>query len=58
MEPQEVGGARAIRKAANRDWDQPKRGRSVLQFTKLKGVGDLRNTLTLDIEIQNRSLPS
>ena len=32
--------------------------RSLLQSTKLKGVRDLKNALTSDVEMQSLSLPS
>lgn len=40
------------RKAANRDGTNPRK-RSVLQPTKLKGIGDLKSTLTSDMELQS-----
>ncbi|KAM7335188.1 hypothetical protein ACRRTK_005665 [Alexandromys fortis] len=32
-------------RAANREWNQPERKRSVLQPTKLNGAGDLKSAL-------------
>lgn len=53
---QDVGDTRAMvylsRKAANREWNSPKE-RSVLQSTKLTGVGDLKSVLTSDMEMQS-----
>jgi hypothetical protein len=40
------------RTADNRQWNQSKEKR-VLQSTKLKGVGDLKSTLTTDMEMQS-----
>jgi hypothetical protein len=39
-------------KAANRDWTRSK-GKSILQSAKLKGVGELKNILTSDMEMQS-----
>ena len=59
----DVSDIRAIaypwRKAANREWNQPKRTKFVAaecqicqqQSTKVKGVGDLKSALTLDMEM-------
>ena len=53
---QDGGDARAVgslpRRAADRSGTSP-RERSVLQSTKLKGVGDLRSILTSDMEMQS-----
>lgn len=53
--PQDAGDGRAtgylLRKAAKREWEQAKE-RSVLNSTKLKGVGDLKIILTSDMKIQ------
>ena len=43
-----------LSKAANREWKQTKR--IVLQSTKMKGVGDLKSTLTTDMMIQSLEL--
>ena len=59
---QDVRDVRAMeylpRKAANREWNQPKRTKFVAaecqicqqQSTRMKGVGDLKSTLSLDME--------
>jgi hypothetical protein len=50
--PQDVRDARAVgyllRKAANREWKQPKR--FVLQSTRIKEVGDLMSALPSNME--------
>ena len=50
-------GARAVgfllRKAANREWNQPRRKNFVVVNKDEKGVGDLKTTLTLDMEMQS-----
>jgi hypothetical protein len=58
--PQDVGDVRAVgylpMKAANREWNEPKRIKFVAaecqicqqQSTRMKGVGDLKSTLTSD----------
>ena len=60
--PQDVRDARAVGfllgKADNREWSQPKRTKFVVvecqicqqQSTRMKGVGDLKSTLSLDME--------
>ena len=63
--PQDVRDVRIVgylpRKAANREWNQPKRTKFVAagcqicqqQSTRMKGVGDLKSTLTLDMEMRS-----
>ena len=50
--PQDIRDARAVgyllRKAANREWKQPKR--FVLQSTRIKEVGDLMSALPSNME--------
>lgn len=41
-----------LRKGANREWNQL-RGRSLLQSTNMKGVGDLKSAFTSDIKMQS-----
>ena len=52
---QDVGDARVmgclLRKADNREWNQPKR-KKWLRSTKLSRVGDLKRALTSDMEMQ------
>ena len=51
--PQDVRDARAVdyllRKAANREWNQPRRNQFVAINKDEKGVGDLKTTLTSDL---------
>ena len=51
---QDFGDTRVIRylpkKSMNREWNQYKK-KSVLQSTKMKGVGDLKSILAPDMEI-------
>ena len=42
-----------LRKAANREWNQPKRKKFVAVNNDEKGVGDLKTTLTSAMEIQS-----
>jgi hypothetical protein len=55
--PQDVRGARAVgyllRKAANREQNQPRRKKFVAINKHEKGVGDLKTALTSDIEVVN-----
>ena len=41
-----------MRQAANREWNQPRRKKFVAVNKNEKGVGNLKNTLTSDIEMQ------
>ena len=41
-----------LKKVANRDWASP-RERTVLQSAKIKRIGDLKSTLTSDMEMQS-----
>ena len=63
--PQDVRDARAVGfllgKAVNREWSQPKRTKFVVvecqicqqQSTRMEGVGDLKSTLTSDMETRS-----
>jgi hypothetical protein len=55
--PQDVRDARAmgylLKKAANREWNQPRRKKFDAVNRGKKGVGDLKTTLTSDIEMQS-----
>jgi hypothetical protein len=41
-----------LRKAANREWDQPRRKKFVVNKNE-NGVGGLKTVLTLDMEMQD-----
>ena len=41
-----------LRKAANREWNQPRRKQFVAVNKDEKGVGDLKTVLTSDMEMQ------
>ena len=53
---QDVQAARSVsylqRKAANREWKQPRRKQLVAVNKDEKGVGDLKTALTSDMEMQ------
>lgn len=53
--PQNVQGDRALgymlRKAANSEWNQPKRKKRVVLNKDVKGIGDLKTALTPDMEM-------
>jgi hypothetical protein len=55
--PQDVRDARAVvyllRKATNREWNQPKRKKFVAVNKSEKEVGDLKPALTSDMEMQS-----
>jgi hypothetical protein len=55
--PQDVWDARAmrylLRKAAKKEWKQPRRKKFVAINKDEKGVGDLKTTLTSDMEMQS-----
>ena len=55
--PKDVKDARAmgylLRKAANREWNQPRRKKFVAVNKDEKGVGDLKTTLTSDKEMKS-----
>ena len=55
--PQDVKDARATgclpRKAANREWNQPRRKKLVAVIKNEKGVGYLKTALTSDMEMQS-----
>jgi len=59
--PQAVGYDRVIgnlpKRAADKVWNQPKR-KNMLQSTKLKGIGDLKSVLTLDMGHRVWNLPA
>jgi hypothetical protein len=42
-----------LRKAANREWNQPKRKKLVEVNTDEKGIGDLKTDLPSDMELQS-----
>ena len=42
-----------LRKAAKKEWKQPRRKKFVAINKDEKGVGDLKTTLTSDMEIQS-----
>ena len=42
-----------LRKAANREWNQPRRKKSVSVNKDEKGVRDLKTALTSDMEMQS-----
>ena len=42
-----------LRKAANREWNQPRRKNFVAVNEDEKGVGDLKSALTSDMEMQS-----
>ena len=54
---QDVQDARAmgylLKKAANREWNQPRRKKFDAVNRGKKGVGDLKTTLTSDLEMQS-----
>ena len=55
--PQDVQDVRSVsyllRKAANREWKQPRRKKFVVVNKDEKGVGNLKTTLTSDMEMQS-----
>ena len=55
--PQHVKDARVLgyllRKTDNREWNQPRRKKFVAVNKDEKGVGDVKTTLTSDMEMQN-----
>jgi hypothetical protein len=42
-----------LRKASNREWNQPKRKKFVAVNKDEKGVGDMKTAVTSDMEMQN-----
>ena len=42
-----------LRKAANREWNQPRRKQFVIVNKDEKGVGNLKTALTSDMEMQS-----
>jgi hypothetical protein len=42
-----------LRKAASREWKQPRRKKLVAVNKDEKGVGDLKTALTSDLEVQS-----
>jgi hypothetical protein len=42
-----------LRKSANREWNQPRRKMFVAVNKNEKGVGDLKTSLTSDMEMQS-----
>jgi len=55
--PQDVKDARVVgyllRKAAKREWNHPRRNKSVVVNKDEEGVGDLKTALTSDMEMQS-----
>jgi len=47
-----------LKKASNREWNQPRRKKFVAVNKKEKGVGDLTTALTSDMEMQFGVLPT